>query len=328
MPSPRVFVSSTYFDLRHVRAAVEGLITSYGFEPVLFERGTIAYDPRVSLVESGFREIESCHILVMIIGGRYGTVTGERLSRTGERGEFAASVTLQEYRKAFGLQLPTYSFVDRATWAEYDVWTRNRGLTAMRFAHAEARETFELLDFVKTRDRNNALFVFDEVADIVGTLRRQWSGLFYELLIAAREQGRLRVIEAALADLRATAARLEAYTERIVRDVGSAGAEGLIEGQRRAGSEQRLERLFADWQTSAMGRFVGRFRSFAGPAEWAELMVRQPDVRSFLYSVGVPDSEIEYVTSRATAQDVFKATSDDVRTVLGSLEADGPEALS
>jgi hypothetical protein len=34
---PRVFVSSTYYDLKHVRERIEKFIDNYGFEPVLFD---------------------------------------------------------------------------------------------------------------------------------------------------------------------------------------------------------------------------------------------------------------------------------------------------
>jgi hypothetical protein len=45
MAKPRVFVSSTYYDLKHVRSSLDLFVESLGFEPVLSEKGNIAYSP-------------------------------------------------------------------------------------------------------------------------------------------------------------------------------------------------------------------------------------------------------------------------------------------
>ena len=47
MAKPRVFVSSTYYDLKHLRSSLENFVESLGFEPVLSEKGDIAYAPDV-----------------------------------------------------------------------------------------------------------------------------------------------------------------------------------------------------------------------------------------------------------------------------------------
>ena len=73
MAKPRIFVSSTYYDLRHIRASLETFISSLGYEPVLSEKGNIAYTHDGPLDESCYREAAGADILVMIIGGRYGS---------------------------------------------------------------------------------------------------------------------------------------------------------------------------------------------------------------------------------------------------------------
>lgn len=37
MAKPRVFLSSTYYDLKHVRERIERFLANFGMEPVLFE---------------------------------------------------------------------------------------------------------------------------------------------------------------------------------------------------------------------------------------------------------------------------------------------------
>ncbi|WP_413716016.1 DUF4062 domain-containing protein [Sphingobium sp. B8D3B] len=73
MARPRVFVSSTYFDLKSVRADLEHFIRERGFDPVLHERGSIPYGNAEALERYCYKEIETCDILISIIGGRFGS---------------------------------------------------------------------------------------------------------------------------------------------------------------------------------------------------------------------------------------------------------------
>jgi hypothetical protein len=41
MAKPRVFVISTYYDLKHIRNSLEAFIESLGYDPVLFESGIL-----------------------------------------------------------------------------------------------------------------------------------------------------------------------------------------------------------------------------------------------------------------------------------------------
>lgn len=72
MARPRIFVSSTFYDLRQVRIDLERFITSIGYEVVMNERGNIPYGSTERLEQYCYREIQSVDILVSIIGGRYG----------------------------------------------------------------------------------------------------------------------------------------------------------------------------------------------------------------------------------------------------------------
>lgn len=72
MAKPRVFISSTYYDLKHVRASLEVFVEGLGFEPILAEHGSIPYDPSQPLDESCYREAQSSDILVLIVGGDMG----------------------------------------------------------------------------------------------------------------------------------------------------------------------------------------------------------------------------------------------------------------
>lgn len=73
MARPRVFISSTYYDLRHIRASIEGFVERIGYEAVISEKGRIAYDPDLPLDNSCYREASRADMFVLLIGGRYGS---------------------------------------------------------------------------------------------------------------------------------------------------------------------------------------------------------------------------------------------------------------
>lgn len=73
MAHPRVFISSTFYDLRHVRNDLERFIASLGYEAVMSERGRVTYGPADRLEEYCYREIQNVDIVVSIVGGKYGS---------------------------------------------------------------------------------------------------------------------------------------------------------------------------------------------------------------------------------------------------------------
>lgn len=74
MAAPRVFVSSTYYDLRHVRDDIEIFLKGLGYVPVMHDKGNVTYTQGdVSLEQACYNELATCDIVVCIIGGKFGT---------------------------------------------------------------------------------------------------------------------------------------------------------------------------------------------------------------------------------------------------------------
>ena len=74
MAIPRVFISSTWYDLRYIRENIKFFVRGMGFEPVLSEEGSVFFDPRRHTQDACLAEVPNCQIFVLVIGGRYGSL--------------------------------------------------------------------------------------------------------------------------------------------------------------------------------------------------------------------------------------------------------------
>ena len=73
MAKPRIFISSTFYDLRQVRSDLDTFIDNLGYDPVRNEEGDIPYGKNEALEEYCYKEIKAVDILVSIIGGCFGS---------------------------------------------------------------------------------------------------------------------------------------------------------------------------------------------------------------------------------------------------------------
>ncbi len=109
MAVPRVFVSSTFYDLRQIRADLELFIREMGYEPILHERGGVTYGPAEKLEEYAYREVELSDLLVSVVGGRFGS-TSQHEGR---------SISQEELKRALDAGTQVYIFVEQAVHTEY-----------------------------------------------------------------------------------------------------------------------------------------------------------------------------------------------------------------
>lgn len=195
MAKPRVFVSSTYFDLRVIRADIERFLKEIGHEPVLFERGHVPYGKEEALEEYCYRELNSCDILVAIIGGKFGTESKEKKN----------SISQQELKTAYTLGKQVYIFVETAVHSEFKTYQRNKTVTGFTPVSVDDCRVFEFLEEVYALPSGNPIEPFATSEDIVRFLREQFAGLFQRLLQESARQKEIRIIE----DLSETAETLK-----------------------------------------------------------------------------------------------------------------------
>lgn len=212
MAMPTVFVSSTFYDLRYARESIKRFIEQLGYTAVLSEDGTVFYDPKVTAAEGCLKEVSNAHILVLLIGGRYGM----ELPGTG------LSVTNAEYQQAVASKIPIFALVDNGTYNDYLLYRANVDLPdvlgKITFPNADSVKIFEFIDAVRTRTENNALVPFRTIADIETYLRSQWAGMMHDYVTTGAKEA--QVVDT-LEMLKRVNARVELIASQILRSVGT-----------------------------------------------------------------------------------------------------------
>jgi len=220
MAKPRIFVSSTCYDLKHIRASLENFIESLGFEAILSEKGDIPYSHDQALDESCYREVRTCDVFVSILGGRYGSE--KSANRTEKEKEFFDrydSVTKEEYKVAREQDIPIYIFIEKAVFADYEMFQKNRDNKSVIYPHVDSVNTLMLIEEILKQPRNNPIQKFERYTEIEEWLRSQWAGLFRDLLRSRSKDKQLLALESQVRELGALNQTLKSYLEHIVTKV-------------------------------------------------------------------------------------------------------------
>jgi hypothetical protein len=204
MARPKVFLSSTFYDLKQIRSDLEDFITELGYEPVLHERGGVPYGTGDALEDYCYQEIHKVDIVVNIVGGRFGS--------TSKHGQ--DSISQRELKEAHKNGKQIYIFIDRNVQAEFRTYKVNKDVKGMKYAAVDNERIYQFLEFLESLPQNNTMQGFDTAADIVRFLREQWAGLFQRYLHEAIRQKERREIE----DLQATARSLKEISQVLVAE--------------------------------------------------------------------------------------------------------------
>ncbi|WP_146239920.1 DUF4062 domain-containing protein [Pantoea sp. ARC270] len=209
MAKPRVFISSTFFDLRSMRASLERFVKETGYDPILFERGHIPWGKEDALESYCYREIHTCDILVAVIGGKFGTQ-----SRSND-----SSITQNEINEAYEKGKQVYLFVDKSVHSEYHTYQKNKHLEGFSPISVDNNKIFDFLYDIYNMDVGNPVEPFETVEDIIRFLKEQWAGLFQRLLTTNS-----RYIEAQLiSDLKSSSETLSSLVAVLLKEKNNPG---------------------------------------------------------------------------------------------------------
>ena len=119
---PRIFVSSTFYDLKYIREDLANFIKLYDFESILFEDGDIGYTPGKKLDESCYEQMRTADMVILIIGGAYGSAASNE--KEDDFQEYM-SVTRREFQIAINESIPVFVFIDVDVYVEYGFYENN-----------------------------------------------------------------------------------------------------------------------------------------------------------------------------------------------------------
>jgi len=221
MAIPRVFISSTCYDLRYIRENLKYFIKTLGYEPVLSEEGSIYFDPTLSTQDSCLREVPSCQLLVLIIGGRF----GEAYKDT------EASITNVEYREAVKSKIPIFALVDNSVHSEYFVYQKNKDNPDINgnkvvYPSVDSTKIFDFIEEVRRNSVNNALVSFSDFSDIEAYLRQQWAGMMFSFLTRQNEDVRVADTLSALTQI---SEKVQFLSTQILKSIGTEEAKLMSE---------------------------------------------------------------------------------------------------
>ena len=215
---PRIFVSSTFYDLRSIREDISLFIKQFGFDPILSENGDIGYVPWEALDSSCYAAMRECDVAILVIGSRYGS------HKTGENeGKFEKyiSVTREEFRTAVEAGIPIYAFVYKEVLTEYGIYKSNISndkAGEIQYRVTEDNNIFRFIDEVYNCG-SITVTAFDKTQEIKDFLQIQWAALFKKYVNGLKDDKRISSIESAMVDMKELIKKMEIMVNTIGKKV-------------------------------------------------------------------------------------------------------------
>ena len=176
MAVPRVFISSTYYDLKQVRNNIGDFIKGLGYEPIMHEKSGVAYTQNTPLENDCYNELSSCDIVVCILGNHFGSKSSEN----------DLSITMNELETAIKNKKKIYVFISNDVYIENRTYEINKDNGYFQSAYTDDIKIHEFICSLNSKSNTYLVITpFENTEQIVQTLRLQFAGLFQNLL--ARE---------------------------------------------------------------------------------------------------------------------------------------------
>lgn len=206
MATPRIFVSSTCYDLQEIRFQLRYFINEFGYDAVMSDFDDIFYSYETHVQDSCLEEISKCQLFILVVGNNYGSF----YHQDKQESKIPDSVTLKEFRKALEVKIYKHIFINR--YVDYDYKNYKRALeketliyfqkndvknedieeakntikikfdSNYHFPYDSYKYVFYFIDIIYDLKENNAINTFESFADVKDNLKKQWAGFMYESL--------------------------------------------------------------------------------------------------------------------------------------------------
>lgn len=215
---PRVFVSSTFYDLRYIREDLANFIRAHDFEPIMFEEGDIGYTPGKPLDDSCYEAMRNSDMAILIIGGQYGSAaTGE-----DEKSESFASITRNEFKNAVDGNVPVFCFIDSSVQVEYEIYKLNRDkLTeneeSILFRTVKNINVFKFIQEIYEIG-NIPITSFNKVEEIKDYMGKQWADMFKKYLEYLKSKNNSEKLNSTVDDMNTILKQMKMMINKIGED--------------------------------------------------------------------------------------------------------------
>lgn len=313
---PRIFLSSTFYDLKYIREDLANFVRAHDYEPILFEDGDIGYTPGKSLDMSCYEAMKNSDMVILIIGGEYGSAaTGE------EKDEFKEymSVTRKEFRTAIDNGIPVFVMIDKKVMAEYGVYEAN-------YEKIECQEWN--INFVNTKNINIFRFIkeiknmsvlpiqeFEKSTDIKEFIGKQWADMFKNYLTLLKGEREDKKIEGSVNELKDLVQRMGIMLNSVGKNVLSKE------------DPKEYEEVVNQQEILSFCNTLTRVFSFCGSNEIKNLSDRKGFVSAILNNIKKFNFDSANSTARET-YDLFDTLCEKIYTDLKGFGVDYMEIIS
>lgn len=251
MATPRIFVSSTCYDLHEIRHSLRNFISEFQYEPVMSDYGDVFYEFDQHVQDSCLNEIAKSQMYLLIIGNNYGSI----YHGSGGHEEYPDSVTLTEFRKSIAAKIPKMIFINK--FVNYDYKNYQKALTQnltdyfrknppadddvdsqrlrlqlifdqkYPFPQGAYKYIFRFLDEISSLSKNNAVFEYETFDQIKQQLKKQWAGYLYDRLTESKDEANRKETENTFEEIKGKLSILESLIADSLKNRPS-GTSGLV----------------------------------------------------------------------------------------------------
>lgn len=194
---PKVFISSTFYDLKYARENIGKFVEDFGFKAIRFEAGNIGYTPYETLDVSCYEAMTTSDMAILVVGGKYGSpASGEN---NEDKFQHYNSVTRKEFEAAVKNKVPVYVFIERPVFHEYNTYIRNKEQIeqekiSLNFCSVDNVNVFRFIEQIYSIT-GIPVWPFDHISDIGVMLKQQWACLVLKYLTLMRRGAQVKKVE-------------------------------------------------------------------------------------------------------------------------------------
>jgi hypothetical protein len=177
--SLNVFLSSSCYELRDLRAAVRDWLIETGFNPILSDDGSFPHNAEIPPYAACLKTLEECPLVIGVIDRFY----GQPFADWGPYQRYAGlSPTHAELRHALDMGKRVLLYVHDDTWNFYEVWRKNRDVFSTSAPAGLDVRTLEMFHELKKRSPAPWMDHFRHVSSLLTSLKSEIVNQLYHYL--------------------------------------------------------------------------------------------------------------------------------------------------